>query len=196
MALKTKVAFLLMVLCCGAAALLLQKAPPSDGSGRDEDARAVYSWMISHLTLRDKLYLIVPETRRGSYPDYGCLQIPQSYATDLREIRADFDRNKDVTRELPLSFSTEKAYAILDSEIAEELLKSGRLFDSPIIRQQFAGAKHLLLFSNVSFNRMRNLALVHVDVWCGGLCGESWWTVLRKDKGVWNQEWSGCLAIA
>jgi hypothetical protein len=197
MAPKMKVAFPLVLLCAAAAAVLLQHAPPLGGPNRDEDARAIYSWVISHLTLRDKLYLIVPETRRRSYPDDVCLQIPRSHATDFREIRADFDRNKEVTRELPLSFSTEKAYVVLDSEIAKELLKSGRLFDSPIIGQQFAGAEHLLLFSNVSFNRERSLALVHIDVWCGGLCGESWWIVLGKDNGVWNQRpWSGCRAIA
>ena len=152
--------------------------------------------MISHLTLRDKLYLIAPETRRASYPDGSCLEIPWAHATDLREIRADFDHNNDVTRTLPASFPTQKPYVILDSEIANELLKSGRLSDSPIIRQRFAGAGHLLLFSDVSFNRKRNLALVHVDVWCGGLCAEAWWTVLGKDNGVWNRRWSGCGAVS
>ena len=193
MPLKLKVTFLLGLLCSGAAALLLQKTSPSGEPGRDEDARSVYSWVISHLTLRDKLYLIAPETRRASYPDGSCLEIPWAHATDLREIRADFDHNNDVTRTLPASFPTQKPYVILDSEIANELLKSGRLSDSPIIRQRFAGAGHLLLFSDVSFNRKRNLALVYVG---GGLCAEAWWTALGKDNGVWNRRWSGCGAVS
>ena len=196
MPLKLKVTFLLGLLCSGAAALLLQKTSPSGEPGRDEDARSVYSWVISHLTRRDKLYLIAPETRRASYPDGSCLEIPWAHATDLREIRADFDHNNDVTQRFPTSLSTQKAYVILDSDITKELLKSGRLSDAPIIRQRFAEVKNLLLFSDVSFNRKRNLALVHVDVWCGWLCAEAWWTVLGKDNGVWNRRWSGCGAVS
>lgn len=40
-----------------------------------------------------------------------------------------------------------------------------------------------MLFSNVSFNRKRRVALVHVDFWCGGLCSRSMWIAFERGHG-------------
>ena len=45
----------------------------------------------------------------------------------------------------------------------KELTKSAALSDSPIIRERYTGDEHLLLFSDVSFNQERTVALVHLD---------------------------------
>jgi hypothetical protein len=56
-----------------------------------------------------------------------------------------------------------------------------------------------MLFSDVSFNQKRTVALVHVDFWCGGLCGRSIWIAFEKgDSGVWQMRpWAGaCFTVA
>ena len=110
--------------------------------------------------------------------------------------RADFYRRKDTTRKVPKSLSTPKPYVILDPDAAKELLKSATLSDSPFIRERFPGAQHLWLFSDVSFNRKRTVALVHVDSWCGGLCGFSYWIAFEKgNEGVWQMRpWARACA--
>ena len=60
------------------------------------------------------------------------------------------------THKGPTFFSTTKPYVILDPNVATEImLHSARLSDSPIVRERFAGAEHLLIFSDVFFNRKR-----------------------------------------
>jgi hypothetical protein len=143
--------------------------------------------------------LIAPETHQSDYPHERCLEIPPDHAADFREIRADFDRHKNTTRKVPKSLSTSKPYVILDPNVAKEVLKSALLSDAPIIRERFPGAQHLWLFSDVSFNQKRTVALVHVDSWCGGLCGLSNWIAFEKgNEGVWQMRpWArACVAIA
>ena len=103
------------------------------------------------------------------------------------------------THKGPTFFSTTKPYVILDPNVATEImLHSARLSDLPIVRERYAGAEHLLIFSDVFFNRKRTVALVNIDSWCGGLCGVSRWIALEKGKdGVWQMRpWARCVRIA
>ena len=127
-------------------------------SDRNKDVQAIYSWVIDHATGTEKV-LIAPEIHHV-YPPEGCLEVPSDHAADFREIRADFDRRKNTTREFPRSLSTSKPYVILDPTVAEEvILKSAVLSESPIIRERYSGAEHLLMFSDVYFNQKRTVAL-------------------------------------
>ena len=143
--------------------------------------------------------MIAPETYPAEYPHEGCLDVPQEHAADLREIRADFDRRKNATREVPRSLATSKPYVILEPAVAEEvILKSPVLSQSPIIRERYAGAEHLLIFSDVYFNQKRTVALVHVNRWCGGLCGRPTWMAFEKGSdGAWQtRPWARrCIVI-
>ena len=78
------------------------------------------------------------------------------------------------------------------------MLHSSRLSDSPIVRERYPGAEHLLIFSDVFFNRKRTAALVNIDSWCGGLCGVSRWIAFEKgDEGVWQMRpWAQYVAVA
>jgi hypothetical protein len=43
------------------------------------------------------------------------------------------------------------------------------------------------MFSDVYFNQKRTVALVHVNWWCGGLCGRPTWRAFEKGgDGVWQ----------
>jgi hypothetical protein len=179
--------------------LVPQGTPPADEPERDKDIQTIYSWLITHSTAQDKLYLIAPETQQSDYPPERCLEIPPDNTAAFREIRADFDRRKDTTRKVPKSLSTPKPYVILDPNAAKELLKSALLTDSPLIRERFPGALHLWLFSDVRFNQKRTVALVQVYSWCGGLCGLSYWIAFEKgNEGVWQMRpWArACVAVA
>jgi hypothetical protein len=191
---------LLIVLCACSPILFQQDQSPNTDPERDKDAQAIYSWVISHSTGEEKLYLIAPKTSQSDYPQERCLAIPPEHAADFREIRADFERRKNITREIPRSLSTSKPYVILALNVAEEImLKSPALSQSPIVRDRYAGAEHLLLFSDVYFNRKRTAALVHVDRWCGGVCGISIWMALEKgNDGMWQyRTWAqACPVIA
>jgi hypothetical protein len=201
---------LLGLLSASAPVLFQQDTPPAADPVRDNDIRNIYSWLITHSTGQDQLYLIAPETYQTDYPR-DCLQIPPYHAADFRQIRADFERSKNAFREppgavlyftsrtVPTFFSTTKPYVILDPNVAKEImLHSARLSDSPIVRERYPGAAHLLVFSDVFFNRKGTVALVNIDSWCGGLSGVSRWIAFEKGKdGVWQMRpWARCVRIA
>ena len=181
----------MLTLSCAASPLLIPQS-------LDTDLQAIYSWFLTHSTDGDKLHLVAPETQPVSYPE-RCLEIPPAHAADFREIRADFDRRKNTTRLIPNPLSTSARYVILDPHVANEVIMTApRLSQSPIIRDRYLGADYLLIFSDVYFNRQRTVALVWVDRWCGGLCGESAWVAFEKgNDGVWQRRpWARCIAIA
>lgn len=209
--LKARPIWLVGLLCAGAPALFQQVRPTAADPVWDNEVRAIYSWLITHSPGQDQLYLIAPETYQNDYPSEGCLHVPPDHAADFRQIRADFDRSKNAfrvapgtvlyftTRTVPTFFSTTKPYVILDPNVAKEImLHSARLSDSAIVRERYPGAEHLLIFSDVFFNRKRTVALVNIDSWCGGLCGVSRWIAFEKGKdGVWQMRpWAQCVAIA
>lgn len=197
--LKFRLSYLLALLCAGAPVLFPQDRSPAVDPDRDIDVQAIYSWTITHSAAHDRLYLIAPETYQSDYPPERCLEIPLDHAADFREIRAEFDRRRDTTHVVPKPLSTPKPYVILDPNATKEILKSALLSDSPIIRERFPGALHLWLFSEVSFNQRRTVALVHVDSWCGGLCDNSYWVAFEKaNEGVWQMRpWAkACVAVA
>jgi hypothetical protein len=184
------------MLCASAPVLFQQDRPQAADPDRDNDVRAIYSWLITHSADQDKIYLIAPETSQSDYPLDRCLEIPPDHAADFREIRADFDRRKNTVHAVPKSLSTPKPYVILDPNVTKELMKSAAISESPIVRERFPGAQ---LFSDVSFNRKRTVALVHVESWCGGLCARSVWIAFEKgDDGVWQMRpWArACPVIA
>ena len=210
--LKARLIWLVGLLCACAPVLFQQDRPTAADADRDNDVRAIYSWLITHSTGQDQLYLIAPETiYQARYPSEGCFDVPPDHAADFRQIRANFDRSKNAlqfapgtvlyftTRKVPTFFSTTKPYVILDPNVANEImLHSSLLSDSPIVRERYPGAEHLLIFSDVFFNRKRTVALVNFDSWCGGLCGSPMWIAFEKgDDGVWQMRpWAGkCIVI-
>jgi hypothetical protein len=197
--LKSRLTWLLGLLCASAPVLFQQDRLPAADPDRDNDVQAIYSWVITHLAEPDKLYLIAPETRQVEYPHERCLEVPPDHTADFREVRADFDHRKNTTHPVPTSLSTPKQYVILDPNAAKQILTSALLSESPIVREGFPGAQHLILFSNISFNQKRTVALVHMDSWCGGLCNRSMWIAFEKgDAGIWEMRpWArACIAIA
>jgi hypothetical protein len=185
---------LLMLLCAS-----LPAAFPQDQTRLDNDIRTIYSWVIDHLSGTDKLSLIAPETYPMEYPQEQCLQIPREQAADFREIRADYDRRKNTTRQIPKPLANAKLHVILDPDVAQQLyLHSSQLSQSPIVRERYPGAEYMWLFSDVYFNRKRNAALLHANRWCGGLCGQPMWIAFEKGKdGAWQMRpWArGCLVV-
>jgi hypothetical protein len=176
--------------------VLQQERPPVADPDRDNDVRAIYSWLAT----QSADYLIAPETYQTvDYPNEHCLLIRKEHLADFREIRADFDRRRNTIRKVPTSLETPKPYVILDPNVANEIIwQSPALSDSPIVRERYPGAEHILLFSDVFFNRKRNVALVQIDQWCGGLCGVSRWIAFEKGKdGLWEMRaWVQCIAVA
>jgi hypothetical protein len=198
MQLMFRLTWLLGLLCVSATALFQQK-PPATDPDRDNDVRTIYSWLITHSADQDKLYLIAPETRQIGYPNERCIEIPPDHTADFREIRTDFEHRKNTTHQVPRTLATLKQYVVIDPDAVKQVLQSALLSESPIVREHFPGAQHLMLFSDVSFNQKRTVALVHVDSWCGGLCNRSMWIAFEKgDAGVWQMRpWArACFAIA
>ena len=208
---KARLTWLVGLLCASAPSLFQQDRLPAADPDRGNDARAIYSWLITHSTGQDPLYLIAPETYQTDYPSEGCLHVPPDHAADFRQIRDEFDRSKNAirfapgtilyftARTVPSFFSTTKPYVILQPSVAKEImLHSARLSDSPVVRESYPGAEHLLVFSDVFFNRKGTVALVNIDSWCGGLCGTSRWIAFEKGKeGGWEMRpWATCLAVA
>lgn len=196
--LKPQLAWLVGLLCASASVLFPQPRPAQADRGRDNDVRTIYSWLLTHSAEQDKLYLIAPETYPTEYPDKHCLEVPLGYTADFKEIREDFDRRKNAPHQVPRLLSSPKPYVVLDPNVVKQLMKSAALSDSPIIRERYTGAEHLLLFSDISFNQKRTVALVHLDSWCGGLCGSTFWIVFEKgNNGVWQKRpWARCFGVA
>jgi len=104
--LMSRLTWLVGLLCASAPVLFQQDRLPASDPDRDNDARAIYSWLITHSADQDKLYLIAPETSQSDYPLDRCLEIPPDHTADFREIRADFDRRKNAVHAVPKSLST------------------------------------------------------------------------------------------
>jgi hypothetical protein len=66
--------------------------------------------------------LIAAETRQIDYPNERCLEVPKYGAADFRQIRTDFDRNKNTTHKVPTSLSTPRPYVILEPDVANEIV--------------------------------------------------------------------------
>jgi hypothetical protein len=196
--LKSRLAWFLGLLCSSATVLFPQGRPAPIDRDRDSDIRTIYSSLLTYSDEQDKLYLIAPDTYLTEYPDEHCLDVPPGHVADFREVREDFDRRRNTPHRVPRLLSSPKPYAVLDPNVAKELMKSAALFESPIIRERYPGAHHLLLFSDVSFNQKRTVALVHLDLWCGGLCGNNLWIAFEKgNDGVWQKRpWARCFGIA
>jgi hypothetical protein len=163
--LKFRLTWLLGLLCASAPVLFQQDSLPAADPDRDNDVQVIYSGVIDHSPNQDKLYLIAPETSQRDYPRDNCLEVPPDHTADFREIRSDFDRRKNTVHAVPKSLSTPKPYVIVDPNVSKELMGSASLSELPIVREHFPGAQHLVLFSDVSFNQKRTVALVHVDFW-------------------------------
>ena len=77
--LMSRLTWLVGLLCASAPVLFQQDRLPASDPDRDNDARAIYSWLITHSADQDKLYLIAPETSQSDYPRDRCLEVPPDH---------------------------------------------------------------------------------------------------------------------
>jgi hypothetical protein len=59
--------------------------------------------------------------------------------------------------------------------------------DSDVLIAHYKGAPGLSRFSQVYFNAHHTVAMVFESGWCGGLCGQSYWQVLKLEDGSWKR---------
>jgi hypothetical protein len=160
----------------------------SGQAARTPEEYAVYSALIrekfgKHTT---KMAVIVSPTFNQSASDFGYLsgKLPLSLQT-FEDYNA---RNKepDVLKKL---FSLKIKYVLVEREELESLFRGGDLEQAwKLFYKRYPGSGGYIALSNVGFNDLKDQALVYSWWMCGSLCGEGYFTLLRKRAQGWQIE--------
>jgi hypothetical protein len=168
------------------------------------DVYAIYSQMLtnpqtSHGSDNNERYLIAETTSQG-YPKEPCVQPPKEREAEWREVLADFERRKDIPRQLERALSISKPYELLNADEVKEFIAARSMprIGSQEPDERFRGVTDLFRLSDVYFNRRRTLALTYISTWCGGVCGLMLWKVYEKsDAGEWKERpWVTCTTMS
>jgi hypothetical protein len=193
-------AYLLLTISTAAHAFQ-QDSKPADPE-REKDVYAIYSHMLTNPQTsyyNNERYLIAKTTSPG-YPKEPCVRPPKSRAAEWREALADFERRKDIPRQLERALSISKPYELLNADEVKEFIAARSMprIGSQEPDERFRGVTDLFRLSDVYFNRRRTLALTYISTWCGGVCGLMLWKVYEKsDAGVWEERpWVLCTTMA
>jgi hypothetical protein len=191
-----RLAYLLLVTCLVAQGW--QQEAGSADAGLEKDVYAIYSLMLtdpetSHSQDPNERYLIKATTASVLPGPMGlarCVRPPAEYEADFQAVLADYERRKDIPRELRRELSIRKPYELLSADEAKAFQDG--------YRSRYPGATDIFTLSDVYFNRDRTLALAYISSWCNALCGLSQWKVFEKlDSGAWvERDWANCVMIS
>ena len=172
-----------------AVAYLLVISPPSSGSSREAsspETYAVYSAILSPppLSLQDQdaRYAIADTTstaKEGLDSPRAACQLPPSISESFAQMNSEFEKRKNTPVHLKKEFTLRKPYVLLTPQEVANFIYHG---DRP------KGVTNLITVSDVYFNRSKTVAMVHVNAYCGGLCGLFGWHVMEKSAaGQWHE---------
>jgi hypothetical protein len=190
---------------CGALAQGFQNNNVSADSEREKDVYTIYSLILNnpftnHGPDHNERILIAATTATHG-PQEPCVVPPKERERPFREVRADYERRKEQSRELKSAFSIRKPYLLLKADDVTAFMKERWPTPTPEAKvpdERFRGATDVFTLSEVYFNPRRTLALAEVSSWCGGLCGMHQWRVFEKSNtGKWEERpWVTCFSVA
>ena len=193
---------------------------PSDRAGA---SYRIYSMLmpVGELGGRDwphGLWLLADTTVTLVQPDQPCipegsepvgmnphvaLQPPPDQAQDYAELLEDFDRHCHdrilLTAEpfkvaVPLRVLTKQEQ---DEFMATRFAVPGANKVDPAVALKYEGAPGLSSFSEVYFNAHHTVAMVYGWGWCGGLCGQGFWSVFALKDGEWKSlRWNSSIVMS
>jgi hypothetical protein len=152
-------------------------------------------WLLSDttLTLVPANQSCLPQGSEGTEMNpHVAVQPPVEGQQDFAEMLDDFDRRCHERVHLTAeSFNLVVPLKLLNPAEQDEFIL-GR-FDpnagpeADRMTARYKGAPGLSRFSEVYFNAHHTVGMVYASGWCGGLCSQSYWQVLKFEDGVWKR---------
>jgi len=127
----------------------------------------------------------------GSMNPHVALQPPPEGMQDFAELLEDFDRRcherVHLTAEsfnlvVPLRLLTQTE----QDDFIRERFDPDAGMEGDLLTARYKGAPGLSRFSEVYFNAHHTVAMVYASGWCGGICAQSFWQVLKFEDGTWK----------
>lgn len=174
-----------------------QPNPPhivSLDTDRENDSYEIYPLLLQGEVIEwsdaPRKFWLIQDTTVAALPDpRAAIRAPRGRETDLEELFQDFDRHRDEQVRLNAArFHTAVSVRLAD-EAAKLRFEHGTLFGEQkdsASQQEFAGSAGIHSLSMVYFNAKHTMAMAHVGMFCGGLCGEWRWVVLERVNGQWK----------
>ena len=142
----------------------------------------------------------------GSMNPHEAIQAPLSEQASFTEVLADFDRTCHDRYQLDAShFHLKVPVRLLDengikryiSHVSGYFSPKSNIMQAPPTPEEFKGAAGLHSFTAVYFNSTHTLAMTEIGMYCGSLCGNWQWVVLRRTNGQWEiLPWTVMSAIS
>lgn len=123
---------------------------------------------------------------------HAAIEVPPDHQQDFQEMLEDFDtRCHERVQLTPESFNLVVPLKLLTQPEQDEFIRTrfdpGGGPQADLLTAKYKGAPGLSRFSEVYFNAHHTLAMVYGSGWCGGLCSQSYWSVLELRDGAWHR---------
>lgn len=161
-------------------------------------------WLLSDttLTLVPATQSCLPQGNGGvDMNPHVAVQPPPEGQQDFAEMLDDFDRRCHERIHLTAeSFNLVVPLRLLNQTEQDEFIR-GRFdpdggHEADVMTAKYRGAPGLSRFSQVYFNAHHTMGMVYASGWCGGLCAQSFWQVLKLEDGVWKRlEWQSAALM-
>jgi hypothetical protein len=148
-----------------------------------------------------------PRGFTGTMNPHEAVHPTEDRAQDFAEILEDFDRHcHDRVQLDAASWHLPVPVHILNEAEQKEFFstrfrarpKDGQPSENDArIAAKYKGAPGLFSFSEVFFNTHHTVALVYADLWCGGLCGNRFWSAFSLVNGEWKRlYWNSTVSMS
>ena len=171
--------------------------PVASSTDLETEKYAVYSAVIRNMYLEDGVRLLViqqvdpcpspaaenlDEDMRQRMDEYAIREFQELKRETIEDFHARSKQCVPLRKQLDIPIK----YTLVSAKDVEALFPKGEL-DRAWTRfySKYPNSSGLITFSNVGFNAEMNQALVSTGRGCGGLCGEGYYVLLAKEKGVW-----------
>ncbi len=171
--------------------------PVSSQNTLEIEEYGVYSALIKDMYVEDRVKLLVitaesngcmpasdekVESIRQEMEDYAVKNLSGVSHDTVDDFRAKDKQCRSLKKELDVPVK----YVLVGKRDIDSLFPTGE-FDRAWSRfyAKYPDSSGIINFSNIGFNRDMTQALVSTGRGCGGLCGEGYYVLLVKKKGVW-----------
>ncbi len=132
----------------------------------------------------------------GAMNPHNAVSAPDTEEQDYEEVLSDFDSHCHEVLSLSAdSWRARLPIHLLNAEEQDEFRFTRNT--KTLAAAKYVGSPALYAFSQVYFNAHHTVGMVYATHWCGGLCGQGFWVVLRKENGSWKRlQWQSATWIS
>ena len=136
----------------------------------------------------------------GLMNPHQAIRAPEKEQSSFTEMLADFDRScheryqleaSQFRSKLPVRLLDEQGQRRYGAHVSGFVPPSDNIMQAPPTPEEFKGAAGVHSFTAVYFNNAHTMAMTEIGMYCGSLCGNWRWVVLKRKDGRWAiQPWT------